>query len=763
MKPETGRLRFSRVKRGLGAGLLALLLAWAVAATGALEHWEYRTWDWRAQLLAAPERAHPDIVLILLDQDSLDWAGRQHGLSWPWPRELYGAVADFCRRGGAKALALDVLFLEPSSYGVADDQALGESLAAFGPLVGAAFPGETTGQHRSWPPEWPLADLTLAPELPGRGPEPVYYPRAALPIAPVGTNVSLLANVQLAPDSDGIYRRVPLLAGFDGRLLPVLGLAPYLAARPQEVSGRGVPQVAEPRDRLPQAGPGDRLLRWRAGHLLVGGDELPAIPVDDEGRALLRYRGPAGTFPAYSAAAVLQGEIHLRHGESSPLDPELFRDKYVFLGFSAPGLYDLRPTPMGGLYPGVEIHATILDNLLSGDFMRPAPAAAGLLAAAVPALGGAMLLSFIGSAVAIALLVLTMPLLPAAATLAAYQLGWWLPLVMPLLALLAAMLLTLLANYVTEGRQKRFIKGAFQQYLSPTVIEQLLRQPERLRLGGERRELSIFFSDLEGFTSISEGLDPEALTALLNDYLSAMTAVIHEEGGTVDKYEGDAIIAFWNAPLEQPDHARRAVRAALRCQQQLAEMRPDLQQRCGHELKMRIGINTGPAVVGNLGSSSRFDYTMLGDAVNLAARLEGANKAFGIYTMISRDTAVAAGLLDADGGRKAGDRGAQGGAEAVLREIGRLAVVGRREPVTVYQPLAPPEAAARAATLERFAAALAHFYQGEFSLALAGFSAAGQAEPPDPAAAAYAARCRELLATPPPPGTWQGVWQMQGK
>ena len=192
--------------------------------------------------------------------------------------------------------------------------------------------------------------------------------------------------------------------------------------------------------------------------------------------------------------------------------------------------------------------------------------------------------------------------------------------------------------YTTEGRQKLFIKNAFKQYLSPAVIEELIQHPERLKLGGERRVLSIFFSDLEGFTGISEGLEPEELTALLNEYLSAMTDIIQEEGGTVDKYEGDAIIAFWNAPLLQPDHAERCVRAALRCQEKLAEMRPAFRERIGKDLRMRIGINSGPAVVGNMGSHTRFDYTMLGDAVNLAARLEGINKQFGTYTILSQAT-----------------------------------------------------------------------------------------------------------------------------
>ena len=247
--------------------------------------------------------------------------------------------------------------------------------------------------------------------------------------------------------------------------------------------------------------------------------------------------------------------------------------------------------------------------------------------------------------------------------------------------------------------------------------------------------MSIFFSDLQGFTSISEGLSPEKLITLLNDYLTAMTDIIHEEGGTVDKYEGDAIIAFWNAPLDVPQHEMRTVRAALRCQAQLARMRPAIKARIGKEMLMRIGINTGPAVVGNLGSHTRFDYTMLGDAVNLAARLEGANKQFGTFTMISEETCR---HISPD---------------VPVRELARLAVVGRGEPVTVYEPMSPEDYADRQTLYAAFEKGLALFYRGLFQEAREIFQTI---QDTDSAAAAYVKKCGELLENPP--GEWGGVW-----
>ena len=269
----------------------------------------------------------------------------------------------------------------------------------------------------------------------------------------------------------------------------------------------------------------------------------------------------------------------------------------------------------------------------------------------------------------------------------------------------------------------------------------MIAHPDRLKLGGEKRDLSIFFSDLQGFTSISEVLTPEELTLLLNDYLTAMTDIIQEEGGTIDKYEGDAIIAFWNAPLAQDDHAERAVRAALRCQAKLDELRPVFRERVKKDLYKRIGINSGPAVVGNFGSHTKFNYTMLGDAVNLASRLEGVNKQFKTYTMISAMV-----------------RERLGGAFP-LREVSRIAVVGRKEPVTVYEPMTAETYESRRPTLEVFDKGLKEYYAGNFSEAQRIFEGIAAQDPP---ASCYVEKCRKLAASPPQDG-WSGVWIMTEK
>jgi len=330
--------------------------------------------------------------------------------------------------------------------------------------------------------------------------------------------------------------------------------------------------------------------------------------------------------------------------------------------------------------------------------------------------------------------------LPAVLGWAGYLAGWWVPVVPTVAAALGAGLAMLLVNYAVEGRQKRFIQNAFGQYLSPQVIERLVADPDQLKLGGEKRCLSIFFSDVAGFTSISERLDPVGLTSLLNDYLSEMTSIIYAHGGTIDKYEGDAIIAFWNAPLDLPDHAVQAVRASLECQRRLAEIQPRLMKLAGRPVTARIGLNTGDVVIGNMGSSQRFNYTFLGDAGNLASRLEGINKLFGTRFLVSSFTKDAAGDPP----------------DLAWREIGRVRVVGKSQPVTVFEPLARGDAEAQAGALATFDKALRSWYGGAFAEALAGFEAGA-----DVPSQHYAAKTRELIAEPPT--LWEGVWDAKEK
>ncbi|MGE4422247.1 MAG: CHASE2 domain-containing protein [Pseudodesulfovibrio sp.] len=691
---------------GLAVGLIGAALALGAQCLGWLDVPENLTYDLRVRTLARPGAATDRIRLVLLDQKSLDWAKESFGLGWPWPRQAYAPMVDFCKRAGAASLSFDVVFTEPSVYGVDDDRTLAESLRAMGRAVLAASFARSDGSTEAWPAHVPEPCFTVG----GDGPLHVAGV-AAFPIPDLAGGAACVGNVNVSPDADNVYRSFPLLLKFHGRYVPSLPLAAAMAENPEPVA-------------------------LAPGMLAVGPVRVPLTPGGD---AILNYRG-RGAYTTYSAAALMESGMRSAEGGQPVVDPADLRGKHVLFGFSATGLLDLRSTPMGGVSPGVLVNATALDNLLSGDFLRAAPpwtdATSTLLLAVLGGLG-VTLLSSLWGAVAVSAATLAAPL---ALGSVLYLQGIRSGMAEPLAGCLIALFLAGTWKYATEGRRRRFIKSAFKQYLSPKVIDQLLLHPERLSLGGERRELTIFFSDLQGFTSISEGLSPEELTGVLNDYLSAMTDIIHYYEGTVDKYEGDAIIAFWNAPVDQPGHALLAVRAALACQGRLAEMRPALKERTRADVLMRIGLNTGPAVVGNLGSKERFDYTMLGDAVNLAARLESINKQFGTYTMISRPT------LDRLGGA------------IPVRELSSLRVVGKKEAVTVYEPMPAEEHERRRDDLAVFADGLALFRSGDFAPAAALFEIIA---PRDPAAARYAAKCAELAAAPPE--HWDGVWTMTSK
>ena len=393
---------------------------------------------------------------------------------------------------------------------------------------------------------------------------------------------------------------------------------------------------------------------------------------------------------------------------------------------------------MNKVNPGVEIHAAVLDNILSREFMRDTPRPLVFILTLIFALLSSALV--IGARKVRYTVIAFAVLLPltVAAAFAAYAVGYWLPFMVMVLSVLGALVAATIVNYATEGRQKAFIKHAFKQYLGAEVIEQLIADPSRLQLGGEKRELAIFFSDIEKFSSFSEKLDPPTLTALLNDFLTDMTGIILDEGGYLDKYIGDAIVAFWNAPLAQPDYAVRACRAAIRCQRRLAERRQEFFDRTGATIKMRVGINTGDVVVGNMGSKERFNYTVLGDAANLASRLEGANKAFGTYCMVSGSTWSLA--------RE----------EFSGREIAKLRVVGRIEPVQVFECTGFAGEPVPA-FFAPFGKGLELFYQGRFDEALRVFSAIHD----DPVAVSYVDRCKNAAGRPMP--DWDGVVNLTEK
>ncbi len=692
----------NRLARGILVGVGAFLLALALFSLKAARPLEWKSWDLRLRLFANPARANRDIAIFLIDQYSLDVYEKQQGLSWPWPRQLYSAVTDYLRTGGARAVFFDLVFSEGSRAGVEDDEDFARAMERAGNVF---LPFSLSGTEATLDeaPSGMLERFSISPEksVPARFPS---ARSASLPVDALLGAAKGAGNVLFSPDSDGVYRRLPLAFIYQDLLIPALPLA---------------------------------LARF-----LGGAENLAGLPLDDSGRLIIRYYGPLGTYKTYSIAAVINSWAQLESGLEPQIPPGEFSGKTVLIGGSAAGILDLRPTPLSAVYPGVEIHATVLDNILRRDFIRPQnpPVFVGLLFFfSLLTAAGASLLRKMWQQVPFFLFSLA---LPCAAAWLAFYAGYWLEFAVPEFAVLAGFIGASLLNYSVEGKQRRFIKGVFRHYLSPDVIDRIIRNPSLLRLGGEKREITSFFSDVAGFTSISEALSPEDLVNLLNEYLSEMTEIILASGGTLDKYEGDAIIAFWNAPLDQPDHALRACRAALQCRKRLAEMGPRFSEKIGRPLAMRIGLNSGPAVVGNMGSSRRFDYTAMGDTVNLASRLEGAAKLFRVTILAGDETHARV--------REA----------IVAREVDTIRVVGKARPVSVYEVIGERGGVAAEETekLSLFERAREAYKRRDWDGAAELFARLEG----DGAAEMYVARCRELKASPPP-ADWNGIFELKHK
>jgi len=538
------------------------------------------------------------------------------------------------------------------------------------------------------------------------------YQSAQAPLAKFVRPQTRLGHYMVKLDPDGVLRRTPLFVQLEvpEGLLPSLELQTAAVALGAEVEPAWDPVL--------QRVVGARL---RRGHEVVR--EVPNEV--QEPYARIPWLGAASTVPTVSMADVLAGEA-----SASQL-----AGKTVLVGVTLVGSFDQVVTPFREVEPGVYAHAAMLSAILSGRYLQRGPWLLWLEVAFL--VGGALLLAFVLPRVGAGWRV-AVPLGLVAA--------WWmlgqgllrggtqLALVLPAAGMLAVASALTLLGWLSTDREKLRLRRTFRYYLSESVMTEMLEHPEHLKLGGEKRELTVLFSDIRGFTGISERMAPEALVRFVNAYLSPMTNIVFEEGGTLDKYIGDALMAFWGAPVAQEDHALRACRAAMRFLEELERLRPGWREEGVGEVEIGVGINTGPMVVGNMGSDVRFDYTVMGDAVNLASRLEGANKLFGTRVLLSEET-------------HAQVRGA-----VCARRLGSVKVRGKQHSTQVYElrhlgAATPAEAEAVA----RFEAGVDAFSAKDFERAEQHFQAVLRLWPKDGPARRYLDEVAFLKLSPPGP------------
>jgi adenylate cyclase len=756
MRTALERLRSPRVApAALTLGTVVALVALFVAGAPFLDHVELRTYDLRFLARGAREPL-PVVAMAAIDEKSLGREGR-----WPWPRSKLAALIDALSRDGAKVIAFDIAFSEPDENSqlalldrlgreldglpITDRRLVGflararesadndaalaaaieNSRAAI--VLGYFFHRtEASLGYRLEPSEleqrlkrlersrYPMV-VSTAPDLASVPAIKAYAPETNLEAFTSAASSS--GYFSLRSDPDGVLRSMPLVVQAGEDLFPPLAMlaAWHYLDRPR--------------------------LAVRVGRHGVEGVQLGNrfIPTDESGQVLINYLGPPRTFPQYSITDILAG--------TTP--PGTFKDRIVLVGATAVGMHDLRSTPFSPVYAGLEIHASVVDNLLTGAVMaRPewarihdvlAIVALGALAGAMlPRLGPLWGLVFM-IAVSLAYLAVARGLFVHARL--------WLNVVYPLLALSVTYTALTAYHYVTEQRERRRIKGAFRQYVAPLVVEEILKEPSRLTLGGEEKVLTVLFSDLEGFTTYSERYSPGEMVEILSEYYNRMTEHIFLQRGTLKEYVGDELMAIFGAPLEQPDHAERACAAALAMRAERIALAREWTRSGRPRLRARTGINSGAMLVGNLGSKYRFAYGVLGDQVNLGSRLEGLNKLYGTEILVGETTArlVARSFL--------------------LREVDTVRVAGKHQSVRLYELLDTIGAALpleQDKALRAYAAGLEAYRQRKWDDGLALFAAAMTSWPEDGPAPILAARCRAFLQAPPP-DDWDGVYEQTSK
>lgn len=656
------------IRYGLGLLMLATMLGHAlhVYDIPLITRLEAIAYDSKVRL-TMPQTVDSRIVIVDIDEKSLAEQGR-----WPWGRDKLAALTSkLFDQHGAAVLGFDVVFAEAdessglgslerlSRGALRDNTAFQSSLHNLRPQLDndARFAEAIKG--RKVVLGYPFSNAANSVRT-GALPAPVLQPGdfasdpRAFPFSSYGGNLERFQSVAHGgghfnpiTDLDGITRRVPMLVKYDGAYYEALSLAVVRTYLNATRLAPGYPPGSTVAEWLELSKP-DQSVRME-------------VPVDDFLTALVPYRGYAHSFPYVSASDVLKNKVAAG----------TFKDKLVLVGTTAPGLLDLRATPVDGAYPGVEVHANLISGMLDGT-LKHRPGYVLAIDVLTLVVIGAILI-FVMPRLSPLLATATAVLLAAAVCIVNLLLWSSANLLAPLanaLILIAALFaLNMSWGYFIESRSKRQFTELFGQYVPPELVDEMARNPESYSMEGRRAELTVLFSDVRGFTTISEGLQPEELATLMNEYLGAMTAVVQRHRGTLDKYIGDAIMAFWGAPVADPRHARNALLTALEMQAALTELNQVLVAKGWPSLAIGVGVNTGQMTVGDMGSPVRKSYTVMGDAVNLGSRLEGITKEYGVGIIVGEETREAL-------------RG-----EFAFRELDRVRVKGKEEAIAIYEPL----------------------------------------------------------------------------
>jgi adenylate cyclase len=697
---------FIAIAIGLFSALLSLsLYVWSPSF---LNEVDLRYGDFRFKT-RGPVEPNPNVVIVAIDEKSINQLGR-----WPWSRYL---VAEFVTKLSdykPRVVGFDIVFSEQESKDA--DIALGRALEkSENTILGYFFRDDATEDpNPESRKELKRSNIKLV-KLIGNSPSNALkkFRSADLNLPEIGANATGFGYFNMLPDGDGIFRRSQILMSYDGEIYPSLDLESvrlYLG--------------------------GEILLTMASYGVDALSISKTQIPTDESGQFLVNFYGPAGTFNTYSAVDVLSGKLPV----------EALANKIVLVGATEIGIADLRPTPFNPVYPGVEIHASVAGNILDGSFIIENKLTHALdiaLVFVLPILLVLLLIRARGTIIGFAIFIVFVLLYLLGNFLVFTRLNFIISTIYPALSIgFAYVFFEGYRNLIIE-RKSRYLRKAFSSYVSPDVVDEILRDSDKLKLGGESKKVTLLFSDIRGFTSLSESISPEVLVTVLNEYLSPMTQIVMEERGTLDKYIGDAVMAIFGAPLDVPDHAMRACQAALSMLKKLEEINNEWRKRNFPTISIGIGINTGAAIVGNMGAHIRFDYTAIGDSVNLASRLEGLNKLYGTEIILSNSTLENLNSSETP---------------FLLRELDLVQVKGKEEPIPIFELINTFSGGSNKTDLvSMFTEALNTYREGNFDAAIEKFTEILRNFPNDTPSALYKERCQEYILHPPPLD-WTGVY-----
>ena len=666
-------MQFQRILR---FGLSALILLALLVDTLELHQYPYLTklenWTYDVRLNSTRPNSLDDRIVILdIDENSLAVVGQ-----WPWGRDKLAVIVDnLFEYYRVDPVGFDISFAEKDqSSGLEAFEKLARGELSEDPAYQTAFEKiRPSLQHDRIFAEslrgrnvvmgyiFKTPDLSKQSENTGSLPPPTmkmdaeWKQRLRIIERPgyVGNLEVLQTATELGGyidnplvDADGVFRRVPLIQNYGENLYSSLALA--------------VAQAHLDNTRIELIIETDGITGAKDYYALEGINlGTHHIPVDNNGAVYVPYRGLQGSFPYLPLHRVLSKEIV----------PAFLHDKIVLIGTTAPGLKDLRSTPVEEIYAGVEIHANLISGILDGTINHKPAWIIGyeILILILIATGMSLLLPLVSPLMA-ATGTVGISLFTILITVIAWNNQLILPLATPLLLIILIFILDMTFGFFIESRDKRQLTHLFGQYIPPELVDEMNDAPTDFSIDGENREMTVLFSDVRGFTTLSEGMDPKQLTQLMNSLLTPMTRVIHKNRGTIDKYMGDAIMSFWGAPLKDSEHARHALYAALEMMDELKVMQKAFKARGWPQVNIGIGLNTGNMNVGNMGSEFRMAYTVLGDAVNLGSRLEGLTKNYGVNIIVSETTKDSI-------------------SEYIFRELDLVTVLGKNEPVAIYEPV----------------------------------------------------------------------------